>query len=331
VRRDQKHLKQRGKAKMKSDITFGKLTVAPGEKKSGWAPVLDTDTTMPFTVINGKEEGKTVLITSGIHGGEYPCIACAMELAQELEPEKISGQVIVFHPVNYEGFIQRRAYIVPGDGKNLNRQFPADKSGTISQKMAYVLTEEYIKHADFHIDMHGGDIPEDLPPYVYYAGVGDEAIVAQNRAVAEVVDVHFMVRSSATSGMYNYSTIIGTPSILLEIGGRGLWSQKEVVLYKWNITNILKYLEVLPGGSVSPKKEVRVITKAEYLDANVDGCWYPMVELEEQVQEGQLLGVIKDCFGNCLEEARATFNAIILSRTVSLAIKKGDAILAYGC
>ena len=316
---------------MKSEITFGGLTVAPGEKKSGFAPVLDTQKTMPLTVINGAKEGKTVLLTSGIHGGEYPGIACAMELAQQLDPQEVSGQLVIFHPVNYSAFVQRRAYIVPEDGKNLNRQFPGDKEGTISQKMAYVLEHEYIRQADFHIDMHGGDIPEQLPPYVYYAGVGEETDVAQAEAAAMCVDVNFMVKSSATTGMYNYSTIVGTPSILIEQGGRGLWSREEVDHYKKNVTNVLKHLNVLAGEPVMPAKKGHLITKAEYLDANFDGCWYPMVDLEEQVKQGQLLGVIRDVFGNVLEEVRAEYDAMILFTAVSLAIAKGEAIITYGC
>lgn len=317
--------------KMKKEITYGELTVAPGEKKSGLAPVMDTAKKMPLTVINGAKEGKTILITSGIHGSEYPSIACAIDMAQAIEPKDVSGQIIILHPVNYDAFIQRRAYIVPEDGKNLNRQFPPDPNGTISQKMAYVLTEEYIKKADFHIDMHGGDVPENLPPYVYYAGIGDDEIVALNEAVANTLHVNFMVKSNAKSGMYNYSTIIGTPSILIETGSKGLWSQEEVDLYKLNIRNALRYLKVLPGDVVMPDKKGYIIKKAEYIDSNYDGCWYPEVKLEDQVEKGQLLGVIKDVFGNTLDEVYAEYDAIVVMITVSLAIAKGDSIITYGC
>ncbi len=55
-----------------------------------------------------------------------------------------------------------------------------------------------------------------------------------------------------------------------------------------------------------------------------------MVELEERVQKGQLIGVIKDFFGNTLEEVYAEFDALILFNTVSLAIKAGDPIITYG-
>ena len=43
---------------MKESITFGGIIAAPGTKNAGWAPVLDTDTKLPVTVINGAGEGK---------------------------------------------------------------------------------------------------------------------------------------------------------------------------------------------------------------------------------------------------------------------------------
>ena len=311
---------------MKQNITFGGLTVAPGEKKSGFAPVLDTQKTMPLTVINGAKEGKTVLLTSGIHGGEYPGIACAMELAQQLDPQEVSGQLVIFHPVNYSAFVQRRAYIVPEDGKNLNRQFPGDKEGTISQKMAYVLEHEYIRQADFHIDMHGGDIPEQLAPYAYYAGSDEE----RARAAAQWLDVRFVVEPSAIAGVYQFAAR-RPPSLLIEQGGRGLWSREEVEQYQKNVTNVLKHLNVLAGEPVMPAHRPRRITRIESRAARVDGCWYPMVNPEEPVKQGQLLGVIRDVFGNVREEVRAEYDAMILFTAVSLAIAKGEAILTYGC
>ena len=65
----------------KNNISFAGLTAAPNQRIRGWVPVLDTGYEMPVTVINGAFDGPTVLITSGIHGGEYPGIQTAIELS----------------------------------------------------------------------------------------------------------------------------------------------------------------------------------------------------------------------------------------------------------
>lgn len=315
---------------MKESIEFGGLTCKPGEKIQGYMSFADTGIQSPVTLINGEKEGKTVLITSGIHGGEYPSIEGVIELAQEMTPEKISGALVIFHPVNVPGFLERVSGIYPESGENLNRQYPGSREGTIGQRFAYSLTYDVIQKCDFMIDTHGGDLHETLPPYVYYPGVGDQDIAEQSRQAALNVHAKYMVRSQCDENAYHMCNRLGIPSMLIEMGGRGLWSREEVEDYKFNIKNVLKYLGVLEGEAELPETPAHVITNAAYIDANCSGCWYPMVGLEEKVKKGQLLGVIKDFFGNVLEEVYAEFDSLILFYTVSLAIKAGDPIITYG-
>lgn len=315
---------------MKENIEFGCISCAPGEKKQGMMTFANTGISSPMTLINGKEDGKVVLLTTGIHGGEYPSIESVLELAQELQPEDITGALVILHPVNVDGFLERVSGIYPKSGENLNRQYPGSREGTIGQRFACALTYDVIRKCDFMIDTHGGDLHEVLPPYVYYPGVGNQEVAEQSRQAALRVNAKYMVRSQCDSNAYHMCNHFGIPSLLLEMGGRGLWSVEEVKAYKENVLNLLRYLKVIPGEEKLPEKPAYVITNAEYIDAGHSGCWYPQVQLEEKVKKGQLLGVIKDFFGNVLEEVYAEFDAIILFYTVSLAIKAGDPIITYG-
>jgi len=317
---------------MKNSITYGGITACAGTKEHGYAKVLDTGYEFPITVINGAQEGKTLLITAGIHGGEYPCIETGFELAEELDPKKLSGQVIIIQPVNIEAFFARVSYVLPSDGKNINRLFPGNKDGSVGDKIAYVITNEYQMKSDFYIDMHGGDIHEALPPYVYNPGIGENkaCLAYAEEAAKHVLSAKYRVRSVATTGAYNSCAILGVPSILLERGGCGLWAQDEVDAYKKDIINVMKFLEIYPGEAEMPEVPARLITKAVYLDSDCTGRWYPLVNLEERVKQGQTIGIIKDIFGKTICEVKAEFDAIILFETVSLAISKGDPITTYG-
>ena len=146
------------------------LTIERGTKLRTYLPVPDTNVKIPLTIINGDQDGPTLLITAGIHGGEYPGIAAAMELGRDIEPEHVAGCLIMMHPVNIQGFWARREMIVPEDGKNLNRVFPGDPMGTLADKTAYLISNNFFSIADFYVDMHSGDIHESLHPYVYYPG-----------------------------------------------------------------------------------------------------------------------------------------------------------------
>ena len=96
------------------------LKAERGQKLQTYIPVLDSNTKIPITIINGQNDGPTLLITAGIHGGEYPGIAAAIEISQAIEPEVISGCLIIIHPVNIRSFWERSAFVTPDDGKNLS-------------------------------------------------------------------------------------------------------------------------------------------------------------------------------------------------------------------
>lgn len=100
------------------------LKAERGQKLQTYIPVLDSNTKIPITIINGQNDGPTLLITAGIHGGEYPGIAAAIEISQAIEPEVISGCLIIIHPVNIRSFWERSAFVTPMM-VNLNREFPA--------------------------------------------------------------------------------------------------------------------------------------------------------------------------------------------------------------
>ena len=123
------------------------LKAERGQKLQTYIPVLDSNTKIPITIINGQNDGPTLLITAGIHGGEYPGIAAAIEISQAIEPEVISGCLIIIHPVNIRSFWERSAFVTPDDGKNLNREFPGDVNGTLSQKTAWLLSRNFCKSA----------------------------------------------------------------------------------------------------------------------------------------------------------------------------------------
>lgn len=217
---------------MSDNVNICGLEASRGQKSRTFLPVPDTASHIPVTIINGQGDGPTLLITAGIHGGEYPGIAAAIELARDLEPQNISGSLIIIHPVNTPSFWARSAFIVPEDGKNLNREFPGDAGGTLSQKIAHVLSQKFFPQADFYIDLHSGDIHEELYPYVYYPGLPNEETAATAQAVAQVLDMEYMVRSTATSGAYNYAAISGLPSLLIERGGAGLCLREDIEAYK---------------------------------------------------------------------------------------------------
>ena len=315
---------------MKKDFSICGLTIEECSKVQDFVKILDTETSMPVTLINGKNEGKTVLITAGIHGSEYPCIRTAIELAKEIQPEQVNGQIIIVHPVNTQGFSAKCAGIVPEDKKNLNRVFPGNQKGTISDKIAYVITHEFQDKSDFYFDMHGGDLYEELHPYIYYPGACEEEISHKSKEIAGIFNVDYMVKSSATTGASNSAAIRGIPGVLIERGGSGFCRREDVNKYKDDMMNALKTFGVLQGETVKPEKAPIEISNVKYIDSSKNGCLEIFVHAGEKIKKGDMLYTITDLFGNVIDTYSAEFDGVVLYNTVSLSINQGESIIAYG-
>lgn len=309
------------------EFKLGNIVCKLGEKVSGFWDI--EGYSIPTTIINGKKSGKIVAISSGIHNCEYVGIQSAIELSQEIDSENINGTVIIFHPVNYSGFFHKIPAVMPEDNKNLNRAFPGIENGSISDKIAYHFSKFLYPQLDFFIDLHGGDLYERATNFVYSPGIGDNKVIEVSHEVAQVLSVPYRVRSSAKTGAYNSAAIQGVPSMLIERGGNGLWNNEEVKEYKKDILSVLGYfniIDILNEKNLNQKE----ISIAKYISSEVDGFWYPRYKAGEKFNEGDLLGEIKDCFGNIITSYYAEFDGVILYGVFSLAIKKSEEILAYG-
>ena len=130
----------------------GKLSledVKPGERASGMLELSDGEFRLPVTVIRGRTEGKTVLVTAGIHGGEYVGIQAAAELASEIRPEEVAGRIILVKAVSRIDFEERNGSICAEDGKNLNRAFPGKADGTVTERLALAIVDTLHREADY--------------------------------------------------------------------------------------------------------------------------------------------------------------------------------------
>lgn len=321
----------RAEKSAEQSFQLGDVTVRRGEKYQGDISFANGDIVLPGTIICGKLPGKTMLITGGVHSGEYVGIQACVELGAELQPEKTVGTIVILKVLNRPAFENRAGSLGLSDGKNLNRVFPGNPNGTEMERLAWAITKEVYPKADYYIDLHSGDDFEALTPYVYYAGKAAQEVTEVSRKIAEQVDVPYMVRSMVSSGgAYNYAASKGIASILLERGGMGAWTSEEVNSDKRDVRNILSSLDMY-----QIRRDVRnyvpmEVTDVCYQAASEDGLWYPAAKPGNMVAEGALLGTIRDYNGKLRETCRAEYTGVVLYQTGSLQVTEGGPVVAYG-
>ena len=321
----------RAEKSAEQSFQLGDVTVRRGEKYQGDISFANGDIVLPGTIICGKLPGKTMLITGGVHSGEYVGIQACVELGAELQPEKTVGTIVILKVLNRPAFENRAGSLGLSDGKNLNRVFPGNPNGTEMERLAWAITKEVYPKVDYYIDLHSGDDFEALTPYVYYAGKAAQEVTEVSRKMAEQVDVPYMVRSMVSSGgAYNYAASKGIASILLERGGMGAWTFEEVNSDKRDVRNILSSL-----GIYQIRRDVRnyvpmEVTDVCYQAASEDGLWYPAAKPGDMVAESALLGTIRDYNGKLRETCRAEYTGVVLYQTGSLQVTEGGPVVAYG-
>jgi hypothetical protein len=308
---------------MGKDIRIADRTVKAGEKFQGFITVPGTSYKTPVTVINGREEGSTVLVSAGVHGGEYPGVASASEMSGELQPEDLHGAVIFLNCLNYSGMMQMVDAHVPEDDKNINRAFPGTPDGTVTDRIRYWVATEIRPQVDFIMDLHSGGQFESLSDLIFFPTACGREMRELTLDVSSHMDVNYLVASTASDGLYSYSCHQGTPGIILERSGHGECSRKSIDQGNRDIWNLLVYFGVIEGEFHPITAKQKIFERTIYLTSDEEGFWYPDVHIDEDIEKGQRLGVIRDVFGNVLKEYHAQFDATVIYMQGGLIAQKG--------
>src|SRR4029078_8044996 len=151
---------------------------------------LANDEPRPVISVAGIKLGPVLFVNAGVHGGEYPAVEAVIRLSKSLDLRMISGTVILMPVLNLPAFRTRTPFVCPIDNVNPNRVFPGDPIGSYSEKMTHALINKFVVHADAYIDLHGGDIPEALVPFIICrseAGLSDSKardVAARSKEIA---------------------------------------------------------------------------------------------------------------------------------------------------
>lgn len=322
---------------MKERINLAGISIEPGEKRAGWMPVDEVGGNliqMPFTVINGAEDGFRLSVMAGIHGCEYSGIEASIRLGRDLKPEAMKGSLCIVHVVNVPAFQSRTPYVCPIDGLNLNRirdVIPHKKpAGTISHRILYTLFHYVIYPSEACIDMHAGDLFETLSePFIIYPVTSDQNTNKTAREMAEAHGIRYIC-GMEERGIVPAEGEPPIPSIMVECGQEGRIDEKYVNIHYQGVKNIMHHFGMIEDDDrqVAEKKPVQM-KKAAKIECEVGGLFYSHVEPSDRVLKGDLIGEIKDIWGEVKQEIFAPSDGMILMYINNPVVGPGDVVLGY--
>jgi len=285
---------------------------------------------IPYARVTGLAgDGPRLTVVAGVHGTEYTGMAALMRLIGQLDPEQLRGTLTVVPVLNQLAFWSRTPFVVPADGKNLNRAFPGDPAGSYTDVLAHELFEAFIRTSDVLLDLHAGDLPEALEPFCLYE---ESPVEDRARELALVYGTGHVVRQSAAARTVGGSTSaaaadIGVPAIVAEIGANGLCDEASVAGHLQGVRNVLASLGMLPADVAVPVAPPVEHDGWAWLRTPVRGFWQAAVAVGDQVRSGDLLGVVLDPWGDELHRVSAPVDGVPLFLTSSPAVLEDGLLL----
>lgn len=281
----------------------------------------------------GYAAGPRLAVMAGIHPNEVAGIEAVLQLAGRLDPREIRGTVTLLPVVNQPGFQSRTETICPVDGKNLNFTFPGRATGTFSEALCQSLLEEWAGNADCLVDLHGGDLREEMARFVAWQPVGEAEFDARQLALARAFDAEFLVqldKSCLTPPGRSVSARAACRrhGVFAEAGSHGILASRDVEFHRDGIINLMATMGMVEQPPVV--HQPRPIGDYRFLEAPCDGWNRSQVAAGQLVSADQVLSQLVDQHGHSLATINAPASGYILWRITHPIVRGGDPIVGFG-
>ncbi|WP_175836743.1 succinylglutamate desuccinylase/aspartoacylase domain-containing protein [Burkholderia anthina] len=248
-----------------------------------------------FFLQNGP--GPSTLLLGGSHGDEYEGQIALSKLAHTLSPQEIAGSLVIIPSLNLPAALAG-ARLSPIDGGNLNREFPGNARGSVTQRLAHFVSHELVPRVDHVVDLHSGGRTLRFHPAMFVHEQPDESRTAAFVAAARSFAAPFTVILREDHADVMIDDVVeraGKMMLASELGGSALVTPETVELTFEGLQRLLRHLGHLGPADDSavsaPASRVLHVPNQDFsVLADDTALFEPCVELGAPVQKGDVLG-----------------------------------------
>ncbi|APE30207.1 N-alpha-acetyl diaminobutyric acid deacetylase DoeB [Halomonas aestuarii] len=308
-------------------VQHGFLKLPISNDESAWGAVM-----IPVTVVkNG--DGPTALLTGGNHGDEYEGITALMKLTSSLEAGDVRGRVIIVPMMNVPAAMAGRR-TSPMDGGNLNRSFPGDPDGTVTEKIADYFTRVMVPMCDVVLDLHSGGRTLDIIPFgaSHVLDNPDQQRQALEGAKAFGAPYAMMMFELDAAALFDTAVESqGKVFVATELGGGGTSTPESLAITERGVRNFLIQFGLVQGQVEMPAEPQVYLDMPDascYVQSEHSGLLELTLALGDAVQEGQVIARVYDMTrsGTPPVEYRAERSGILAARRFPAQVNMGDTI-----
>ncbi|MDR1827381.1 MAG: succinylglutamate desuccinylase/aspartoacylase family protein [Methylobacteriaceae bacterium] len=282
---------------------------------------------IPFIDITAAVPGPKLAIVAGMHPNEVAAMEAALRLKDYFASSLEKGSVSILPVLNMPGLWIHSEYVFPADNRNMNFLSPGNPDGSYTEILLDWVLQHFAAGADLFIDLHGGDLREDVAKFVMCQMTGDAAFDDLTKAYAHQYDadvlMDFAVEQTNNRGRAtNELPFLGRHAVMSEAGANGILDEESTAFHFNGVANIARFLGMTFDPPAPKKRANRTAHNSWKIETPVDGRIYLDVKAGDIVAAGQRMARMKDLFGNPLPDIVAPFRgAVIVVMTHNITVK----------
>jgi predicted deacylase len=277
--------------------------------------------------------GPVVLLFGGTHGDEFEGPAALMRIVDGLDVGAITGQIVILPALNMPA-LQDASRVSPIDGVNLNRAFPGNPAGSVTEQIACYVESELLPMADAAVDLHSGGKASVFAPCTLPTRTADAALAARNLALAKAFGLPLIWVLGGLNDQRSLNAAAeraGVPMIAAELGGGGGVDPAITDATEAGLHRLLRHAGVLRGAVPAQEKPrmVTLVSADHSLYAQSEGVFDRKVSAGQRVVAGQLAGRLHHACEprRPSDDVRFPADGWVLAHTNRGYVKRGDMLM----
>jgi predicted deacylase len=283
---------------------------------------------LPLLLARGRSDGPRVAVLGGVHGDEYEGVTAAAAIWREVDVEVLRGSLAVV-PVCNAPAVDAGTRSSPVDDRNLARTFPGSPEGSLTERIADVLSRSVIRNSDFLIDLHSAGQHYAMPLLAgCYAAADELGRACEAAALAFGAPVYWAHPGIAPGRSLSVALDAGIPNLYVECGGGGRVRPDDLAAYRLGVRRVLAHLGCLPPLPPAPPPRLRLRSTGDldtWLTIAADGVLLQLARVLDTVTRGQTLGVVVDPRdGETLQTLAAPFDGVVVMARRTARVRPSD-------
>ena len=306
-------------------IQHGFLKIPWSRNDSAWGSIM-------LPIVHAKNgDGPGAILTGANHGDEYEGPIALHNLANTLEIDRVQGRIIIIPMMNYPAF-QAAQRVSPIDQLNMNRVFPGQPNGSVTQLIADYITHTLLPMCDYVLDIHSGGKTLEFLPFAAYHELDDpeQQRACEAATLAFSAPYYISLIEIDAGGMYDtQAEAMGKVFVSTELGGGGTATPLTAEIGKRGVHNFLVHAGVLQAPPIEPPApSVKLDMQQDnaYVFAEHNGLLDPCVGLGDRVSKGDLIARVYSTERTGVEPVKyfAESDGMIVGRHFPSLIRIGD-------